>query len=674
MRSNRISMFCRIGLAAAWALGYFSGPCYAIINAGLQPYDLYSTRYEHVLILTINQADAPGAFVDCTVDKVLKGKIEPGRLVRLNFIDSMKALTTRTIESGGLAPSRPIVVFAGRKRKPKDIMIYADSFYLGQMTTDQTWTLTKSSEVMSGIGGDSVNSLAGIWNGSTEQLVEMVLDMAGGDDFFPRRAYASFQPDILLDNLPTRINGLALYDLESDGDEDIIVCSDQGDRVYLQNTPMTFVNATEKLKLNSQSPSCSVADVDSDNLADILAGAVLYQARFTDNQFYYEKKDILPPDLQSNLKSAAFVELNADGLPDIIASMTGGGLRAFVNQSTKESVSFVEATDTMGLSRPECGAQQDGYFAVGDWNGDLRTDLFYAAERGFFLIQNDQGVFTPLTHDIQFKFTSGHTGQAGKTGAGVFLPLLGPERMDLIVPIEDGWIVVTNQDGKPVDITQWGNEISEGANDHLASIASDLNLDGHVDFYTICDTANGHNRYIINRGYGSFMLADSHKHYNRLFEGPAAQLGGSAVAAGDINNDGAPDLVIGNDQGRLSIILNDILAARKPIAHPTREIATLQDTRVLVVRVLGSKGIVNARVKLTDASGKLITRWDLGQNIASGCCGPNKVCIAIRKPDHYTVSVEYSDGLIRSQNVDLKAQAHLLINIDRGEEQKDDVW
>jgi len=191
-----------------------------------------------------------------------------------------------------------------------------------------------------------------------------------------------------------------------------------------------------------------------------------------------------------------------------------------------------------------------------------------------------------------------------------------------------------------------------------------------IRFFTI----RGDNRFIINRGYGSFMLANSHKHYKSLFNGPATRMGGTAVAAGDINNDGAPDLVIGNGQGRLSVILNDTLTARKPIEHPTREIAILQDTHVLVVRVLGSKGTVNARVKLLDASGRLVARRDLGQNIATGCCGPNKVCMAVRKPDIYTVTVEYTDGLIRSQDVDLKTQSNLLINIDRGEKDEDDAW
>lgn len=663
------SIFSGIILTVLWL-----EPCYAVINAGLQPYDLYSSRYDQVLVLQVKNADAAQAAVDCTIQEVLKGKLQAGKAVRLEFVDAMKDIARQTIEKGGLKPQSPIVVFAGRRRSPKDIMIYADTFYLGQMTNESSWSLDETSQPTVGTDGQPINTLAGTWNGSTEQLVEMVRDISADRDFFPRLAYASFQKDILLDSLDARIEGVAIYDIEGDGDEDILVCSDKGDRIYLQVDPMKFVDATAKLQLDSASSSCSVADVNADGLPDILAGHVVYLAKFQDNRLFYEKQGILPQDLKSNLKCAAFAELNADGLPDVIATVAGGGLRAFINQSGTDKAAFVETTEAMGLNRPECGAKQDGYISVGDWNGDFRMDIFYAAQKGFFLVQNSKGVFEPLSHNIMFKFSVGGDEQDGRTGAGVFLPLLNPSRMELIVPLEDGWIVVTNRNGKPLDITEWGNEISEGSNNHLASIADDFNLDGHVDFYTVCDTPNGHNRYIINRGYGSFMLADSHKHYERLFDGPASQLGGTAVASGDINEDGAPDLVIGNGQGHIAIILNDILEARKPIEHPTREIAVLQNTRALAVRVLGSRGTVNARIKVTDASGNLVARRDLGQNVASGCGGPNKVSFALRKPDAYKVTVEYTDGLIRSAEVDLKTQAFVLLNIDRGQENKNDVW
>jgi hypothetical protein len=60
---------------------------------------------------------------------------------------------------------------------------------------------------------------------------------------------------------------------------------------------MLFANATEALRLQTKSPSCSLADANADGLADLLAGAVLHLGRFENNRFRYERVDWLPADL-----------------------------------------------------------------------------------------------------------------------------------------------------------------------------------------------------------------------------------------------------------------------------------------------------------------------------------------------------------------------------------------
>ena len=651
-----------IGLGAALC----AGTAQAVINAGLQPYDLVQSRYTHVLALAIDRVDSSTGQLQAHVTQVFKGTMAPHTPITLQFTGPMReAVTDPYFQSG-----HPIAAFVGRKRKSKALMIYADGFYLGQMTDSATWILDRSSEETVGMDGQTIGTLAGTWNGATDQLIRLLQDMAAERDHFPRKAYARFKPDILLDTFDQPITGLGLYDIEGDGDEDIVACSPGGDRIYLQTAPLQFVNATERLGLTSQGPSCSFADFNGDFLIDLLAGGILYQGTFTDNRFQLSKTSLLPTDL-NGLKCAAFVELNGDGFPDIVASITGQGLRTFMNQ---EGAALKEVTAAMGLDQPICGAEQTGFFAAGDWNGDQRSDLFYAAGPGYLLVQDIQGVFKPIAHNIGFKFTVGVQDEPGRTGAGVFLPLLSPDRMDLVIPIEDGWLTIANRQGKPVDITPWGNEISEGSNDHLATFAADLNLDGHVDFYTISSANNGHNRFIINRGYGSFMLASVHKHYEHMFAGPAHEQGGLAATVGDIDDDGAPDLVLGNRQGHLTVISNDTLATRQPIPYAPREIAVLQETRLLSVRVLGSKGVVNARVRLFDTNKRLIARRDLGTNIGSGCCGPNRVTLAVRQPGCYQLVVTYADGLERSQRVDLQTQKRLVVNVDRGAEDNKDVW
>lgn len=645
-------------------------PCvpavYAVINAGLQPRDLVESRYTHVFAMEVDDADPSAGKLTAHITELFKGTSAVDTPLTLEFVGPVR----EAVGDACFKTGRLIAAFVGRRRRPNELMIYADGFYLGAVTDKNTWTLDRSSEHTVGVDGQAIGTLAGTWNGATDQLIRLLQDIAADRDHFPRKAYARFKPDVLLDSLEQRITGLGLYDIEGDGDEDIIACSPGGDRIYLQTTPMRFADVTERMGIDGGSVSCSIADFNADFLNDFLAGGVLYHGTFSDGQFRFRRTALLPSDL-GDLKCAAFVELNGDGLPDIVASVAGGGLRAFRN---RQGTAFEEVTGAMGLDQPMCGGGQTGYFAAGDWNGDRRSDLFYATGGGYLLVQDAQGVFRPVPHDIAFKFTVGVEEQPGRTGAGVFVPLLSPEWNDLVVPLFDGWLTIANRQGEPVDITPWGNEISEGSNDHLATVASDLNLDGHVDLYTISSALNGHNRFIINRGYGSFMLASTHRHYEHMFAGRAHERGGTAVAVGDIDDDGAPDLLLGNRRGELSIILNDTLATREPIPHPPREIAVLEQTRLLSVRVLGSKGVVNARIEVFDGKEGLVARRDLGRNIGNGNCSPNRVTLAVRQPGEYELVVVYSDGLKRAQQVDLQAQRRLAVNVDRGEEDSSDVW
>lgn len=637
----------------------------AVINAGLQPYDLYQSRYRQALALTIDQVEAAEGQIKAHISHVYKGVLKQNTVVVLQFTGDVHS----AVQGEAFQAGKKIAVFAGRRRQAQDLMLFAEGFYLGRMQPDGTWILDRSSEKTVGVDGRSIPTLAGTWNGSTDQLLHLLADIAAGNDHFPRKAYARFKTDILLDRLDHPVTAVGLYDIEGDGDEDLVVCSPGGDRLYLQTDPMTFALATEQFGLDSASASCCLGDVDGDFLTDLLAGTVLYRGTFTDNRFQFVKTNLLPE--IADLKTATLVELNGDGWPDVLANINGKGLRAFVNQAGQ---GFEEATTALGLDRADCGSGGTGFVTAGDWNDDRHSDLFYAVGSGLLLVQNPQGVFQSVPHTVGFKFTVGVENTPGLTGAGAFLPLLSPGRMDLLVPLQDGWLTVANDQGKPLDITPWGNEISEGSNDQRSTVAADLNLDGHMDFYTISAAANGHNRFIVNRGYGSFMLASVHKHYEHMFNGPAHERGGQAVATGDIDGDQSPDLVIGNRHGDVTLILNDTLAVRKPIAHPPREIKILQDTRLLKVRVLGSRGVVNARIEVQGEHGKPVARQDLTRNTSGGSCGPNHVCLALRRPGLYQLEVTYADGLKRNQTVDLQANQALTVNVDRGQEDNSDVW
>ena len=163
------------------------------------------------------------------------------------------------------------------------------------------------------------------------------------------------------------------------------------------------------------------------------------------------------------------------------------------------------------------------------------------------------------------------------------------------------------------------------------------------------------------------MLASAHKYYDRMFTGPIHSHGGWGVAAGDVNGDGAPDLLIGNLRGELALILNETLELRKEQAHPTPEIAQLLKTTVVNVTVQGPKGVVGASVRVKDANGTTIARRDIGTHIGTGCCGPHVATVAIRNPGTYQLTVKYADGLEKTRTLKLGEQRRVAVTVSRSE-------
>ncbi len=648
-------------------------PLHAVINAGLQPYDLYQSRYDRVLVLQVTAVDASTATVKCKVVKTLKGTAEATDEISMTFTGPLAGVLEQALKDGDFKVGDPVAVLAGRKRATKEFMLYANSFYLGNIKAPGAWVIDKTGQGAVGMDGEQINTLAGTWNGATPRFVDLLEDIAAGRDHFPRKAYVRFKEDKLLTKLDAPVEGLAVFDINGDGTEDIVACSTKGDRIFLQTDPMVFIDATESMGIKSASKSCAVADVNLDGLNDLLIGAVIYQGKFTDNQFTLEKTNHLPDSLAKDLKTATFAELNGDGYPDVVASVVGGGIRVFMNPG-EAGGAFFEATSQAGLDQESSGAKANGYVTIGDWNDDGRADLFLAAGKGMLLIQQADGKFQPTEHGIEFKFTTGSDDQTGLTGAGAFMPIISHQRPDLVVPMEESWLVIANRNGKPEDITRWGNEISEGSNDHLSTIGEDLNLDGHMDMFTVSRAEFGHNRFIINRGYGSFMLAPVHKHYDHVFKGPSSERGGWSAAAGDLDDDGTPDLVVGNGHGEITMILNDTLEVRKPIEHPQREVEVLENTRLLQVRVLGPKGLVGARLNLSTPDGRIIARRDLGSNSSGGSWGPNRVTFAVRQPGPCVLEVRYADGLVKKHDIDLTNEKRVTLDVDRGETSKSGDW
>jgi hypothetical protein len=287
---------------------------------------------------------------------------------------------------------------------------------------------------------------------------------------------------------------------------------------------------------------------------------------------------------------------------------------------------FVDATAAIGLDRKEHGANGTGFFACGDFNGNRRPDIYYAAGKGLILLQQNDGRFAPIDSSYRFDYKASGTGEPGMTGAGCFTSLWQPDSRDLVAAGDMHLNIVAQRESKLTDLTRYGNEIRLGRVRQLGTLAEDLNADGYVDLLTITRDANTENIFHCNRGYGSYMLSELYMDYDGL-PGKGFGSGAWGVAAGDVNDDGLTDLLFGGVDGGLRLSLNDALEhdLRKPTEHPSSLQRVLAQARLVTVCVCGENGACSAQ-RLPSVTPKVAWLLD---GLSARKCSPAAVAPAL---------------------------------------------
>ncbi len=629
---------------------------HALINPGLQPSNLYD-RYDAVLTLKVSAVDTEKKTIELEVVKVCKGDFAPKKIELTGTAEEVAEAFDIYANKGDT-----FVAFLGQKkaRKPDALFFYPNALGRWQVGNKDTkdparWEWTQDLNPQEDGEGQ-----AGIFNGSSERLAEMMADMAADQYYFPAVPTFQFGDDIVIDHFKEPIGGVALYDIDGDGKLDIYACSKGGDRLYRQTGPLEFKDGTEAAGLKGlHSLSVNFADVNADGRADLLADGVIY-LQGEDGTF--KKADMLPTEADQNVKMTAFVDINSDGYPDVVVSKLSGGLHVYLNPGAKGGA-FTDATVAAGLDGEEIGAKQNGFFSMGDWDGDGRTDLFYAVGNGLLLQQGADGRFAAVRHGPEFDFKTDGKSE-GLAGGSCFAPLWKPDRLDVVATgqYEIAWMGKIN--GEIRDLIPYGNEIWEGTDSMLPVIAEDLNADGNVDIYAGSRIAV-RNAIYGNRGYGSFTTPVLHK--PGIFPGPAHTRGALGLAAGDAKGDGTNDLLLGGADGTLTLIPNAVQTERKPKEHPTLVERVLERTKILSVRVTGKVGVLGAVVTLTDQNGVVVGIRVIGANVGTGSRGPDTVNLAARQPGTYTLTVRYSDGHERKWPVDLTKERHVVLTAERND-------
>jgi hypothetical protein len=245
----------------------------------------------------------------------------------------------------------------------------------------------------------------------------------------------------------------------------------------------------------------------------------------------------------------AVADVNGDGKPDLVVS----------NSCANNACSFGDVGILLGNGDGTFQAEM-GYYdsggnhatsvAVADVNGDGKPDVI-VTNQGFepgalgpvgVLLGNGDGTFQPAV-----TYSSGASSALFAAVADVN----GDGKLDLLVANEVGTVGVLlgNGDGtfQAAVVYDSGQDVSNFI------VAADLRGDGRLDIVVTGDTVN----VLLGNGDGTFQPAISYGN-------------ASSVAVADVDGDGRPDLVIGENGALVGILLgNGDGTFQEPVIYST---------------------------------------------------------------------------------------------------------
>lgn len=344
-------------------------------------------------------------------------------------------------------------------------------------------------------------------------------------------------------------------DLDGDGDQDLILGSISAAPRYFENTGSAsspHFQPGADLFAEVEELDCEVGvciDLDADGDLDFISGG------FTGLQLYdnigdavngdFVRIDDFFVDLSVGTNPVPhFADLDNDGDNDLVVGYSeSGNVRYYQNLGTSESAIFLESESETWF---DVGLYAYPWFSDLDSDGD--TDLLVGRDGyGFYYYRNDGDESNWNWSDASTQFSS--VGQTTYWNSPCLVDLTGDGKPDLVHGSASGplqyyensgtnssasWTAVTSLFGGVLDVGGASNPVF-------------IDFDGDGDLDLVSGSQMGDLKYFENTGnmYGPAWSAD-HSIFSSIDHSIY-----SAVAAGDLDDDGLIDLVVGDLSGNL---------------------------------------------------------------------------------------------------------------------------
>ncbi len=434
---------------------------------------------------------------------------------------------------------------------------------------------------------------------------------------------------------------LFAFDVDDDGDQDMLISESECSQLFLLRNDGTdaapVINTASPFPSGSPAamvsyPTAFYEDVDFDGVKDLIATPNIFAREFLQTDFkqsvwFYKNTGTtaLPTFSTPNINflQENMIDVGDNSVPAFFDADGDSDLDLFIGYYTANfsgSISYFENTGTQSL--PNFTLVTNDFFGISflnlinikpsfaDMNGDTKIDLVFTASNQFggdtqlFYFPNNNGIGINLSQDpilINFSAPEGFIPEPLSFSDNVCVADINRDgKNDLLVGRQNGRLEYWQNMGtttSPVYLLENGSYLGLGISvlrQNPACTTADLNADGKAEL--IIGDQNGKLTIISNyRDATDALDGISNILYNPIEEGYIAQNLGGRVwpAVANIFKTNKPAIVVGNTLGGLRVLKHyeSVQLSEKPVIDVYPN-PVARETTVLTVKVDRPAGLI----------------------------------------------------------------------------------